>query len=290
VDILTPRVWPEITAAAHAATTPSFAAIAYFGAKGDELLPLLPGSSLVVDATTPTVAAGSTCPDALRRLQVKGVRVFSAKHLHAKMIAFDKIAFVGSANASAHSRDTLIEAVVKFKSKRSLSEVRNAITALCRTELTSADLDTLSKIYVPRRSPPKERPAQAKLQTLVMELTLEQGQGRETQVQPPRPVWERYFGIEWEALSLPQLTLLDEANPIATPLRRNIVRHDHNLTIEIAGAEPPRPALLQIRRTGNNAYKYRVIRPIHSEFAHVKALVSSVPNPHWTAGRKWIII
>src|SRR5438046_1856044 len=109
--LLTTRVWTDITAAAAKCKNPAHVAVAYFGVGGDKLLPLPKGSSLVVDATIPTLAAGATSPMALDRIRKTGTDVYSAQHLHAKVFAFDNVAFIGSANASGRSQVTLIEAV-----------------------------------------------------------------------------------------------------------------------------------------------------------------------------------
>lgn len=290
LELVTPRVWNDITSAAQTATVPSMAAVAYFGNVGDKLLPLRSGSSLVVDATMSTVAAGSTCPHTLLRLHKSGVKIFSAKHLHAKFYAFDTIAFVGSANASLRSHKQLIEAVVRFNNPKAVESVRRSVRALCRTQLDSEDIQALAKIYKPPKGEPVEKPKQALLQTLLMELTLEQGKGRESQVQPPRSVWEQYFGLDWNSATLPSLVLRDESDPSSGKIKRQIVRHDHNLTLEINGAGPPRPAILQMRKHGKNEYGYWVIRPHHPDFADVGRLLHNAPNPHWTSGRNWIVI
>ena len=290
LELMTPRVWKDITSAAKASKKPSFAAVAYFGASGDSLLPLRAGSALVVDATINTVAAGATCPHSLLRLHKSGVEIFSAKHLHAKIYAFDTSAFVGSANASQRSNQHLIEAVVRFDNPKSVESVRQSVLALCRTRLDSDDIRSLLTVYRPPKPELAEKPKQTLLQTLLMELTLEQGRGRESQVQPPRPVWENYFGLDWDAAALPSLTLLDEDDPIGAPMKRDIVRHDHNLTLEISGARPPRPAILQMRKAGRNSYRYKVIRPHHTDFAQVRQLLRDAPNPRWTSGRSWIVI
>src|SRR5579884_2935049 len=99
-----PNVWAEITAAAKASNKPAFVAVAYFGQKGDGLLPLAKNSTLVVDASINTVSSGGTCPAALRQLLKRGVKIFSAQNLHAKVFVFDGVAFVGSANASTRSQ------------------------------------------------------------------------------------------------------------------------------------------------------------------------------------------
>src|SRR4051794_22609167 len=113
LSLLGPRVWRDITDAATTSKHPAHAAVAYFGQHGDVLLPLRRGSALVVDASIPTLSAGATCPAALTRLQRQGVAIYSAQYLHAKVYAFDTVAFIGSANASSRSDRTLIEAMMR---------------------------------------------------------------------------------------------------------------------------------------------------------------------------------
>src|SRR6266852_1676132 len=112
ITLLTPRVWKDITYAAAKCKLAAHVAVAYFSDRGDRLLPLPKGSSLVVDASISTLAVGSTCPAALERLRKKGVDIYSAKDLHAKVYAFDDVAFIGSANVSRRSEISLIEAVL----------------------------------------------------------------------------------------------------------------------------------------------------------------------------------
>jgi tetratricopeptide (TPR) repeat protein len=124
---------------------------------------------------------------------------------------------------------------------------------------------------------------------LIMQLTKEQGEGRETQVQPPLGVWYLYFGIQEQ--DLPRTLSL--MNKLAdTPVEdRPVVLHHHNMTIEIVGATPPRPAIIRFRRTGGNAYDYWVYHEgVHEEYGHCKWVLENTPNPHRRHGRLWLIV
>lgn len=277
VTLITHRVWQQITAAAAASNKPAHVAVAYFGRQGDTLLPLPPGSFLVVDASLPTIEAGSTNPRALDRLRRRGTSIYAARYLHAKVYAFDDVAFVGSANASHHSDATLTEAVLQIKAPPVISSVRDFVQSLCVTELTSADLNDLQRHYRPPRRP-RTPVQQQRAATLLMELTREQGLGRDTQVQPPKPVWESYFGIQVGREAPPTLTLINESDHPPTVIRRSVVSHHHNYTIEMAGAGLPLPAILQMRRVGRNRYSYRVHRATDPTFASVTALLQTHPN------------
>jgi len=285
--LITADVWMRITAEASISTSPAFSASAYFGPNADKLLPLPPESMLVVDASIPTVQSGSTCPISLLRMKNKGVRIFSSQYLHAKLYAFDKSAFVGSCNASSRSANLLIEAAVLLKRVSDIQEVRNFVKSICVTELFESDLNYLGSLYTPPEIP-KIPLQQSYFSTLVMELLQEQGGSRATQVQPPRAVWENYLGVDWLSPPFPILTLTNEATGIT--VQRHIVEHDHNMTIEIAGAELPRPAILQLRRIEEHNYSYKVHRPGTNNFSVLQGLLNNIQNPLRTHGRDWLLI
>lgn len=252
-------------------------------------MPLRSGSVLVADVSLKTVKAGATSPLALLRILRRGVRIFSAQNLHAKVYAFDNVAFVGSANVSHSSSKHLIEAVVQLDDPALVADVRAFVLDLAITELDEADLIELQKHYVP---PPKIifPKQQAPFTTLVMELTHEQGGNRAKQVQPPKPVWEAYFGVAIDQATYPQLTLTNTGVHPPQVAPGTISKHDHNLTIEIPGAELPRPALLELRKVGTNAFTYTVHRPGGHRYSYFSKLLKTVGNPLWTSGRRWLII
>ena len=285
---LGPDVWTSITAAARANPGASQVAVAYFGIDGPRLLPLKAGSTLVVDASVETVSTGGTAPAALHRMLDRGIRIFSAHNLHAKVFVFGNRAFVGSANASANSSRYLLEAVASFHEPGIINTARAFVSSLAITELDAAALVALGAIYRPQRPPAFPR-RQARFTTLIMQLTREQGAGRETQVQPPRAVWEHYFGIDFDAAQLPRLRLTNKGPQPAGPAPGTISRHDHNLTVEIPGAEMPRPALLELRKTGRHSYVYEVHRA-GADFERFRQLLETRSNPLWTHGRRWLII
>ncbi len=123
---------------------------------------------------------------------------------------------------------------------------------------------------------------------LLMELTLEQGVGRETQVQPPKPAWEGYFHVD---LRKPGRVSLRRQASREAYRSRPIVRHHHNWTIELPGAEMPRPALVRFRRTGPRQYVYRVVRPNDVAYRGLRRLLDAAHNPHRRGGRgrKWLV-
>ena len=127
---------------------------------------------------------------------------------------------------------------------------------------------------------------------LVMELKLEQGLDRITQVQPPRAVWERYFDIDVESIS--------PENPVAVVVRnergsdryeaRRVVPHHHVWTIEIPEADGPRPAIIRFRRTGRRKYSYSVFTPADPEYLALDRLLATSHNPWRTKAqeRRWL--
>ncbi|MGA2530860.1 MAG: hypothetical protein ABSG36_17095 [Acidimicrobiales bacterium] len=123
---------------------------------------------------------------------------------------------------------------------------------------------------------------------LIMQLTLEQGGGRETQVQPPIDVWVRYFDLDFDTLPIYRLHNRSEVS--AESEDRPVVEHDHNWTIEIVGAELPRPAILRMHRTGPRSFDYWVYRPEVKEYHQCEWILQNFPNPYQRQGRMWIII
>lgn len=286
--LVTTNVWNEITAAAKNTQKPSHVAVAYFGSKGPSLLPLLKGSTLVADVSIPTVTQGSTSPAALNQLRKAGVDIYSVQYLHAKVFAFETVAFVGSTNASERSAATLVEAALRIRTKNEIRAVRNFVGSFCVTKLSASDLKDLESYYKPPKFAPPQPKQQQNYSTLLMQLTLEQGLDRASQVQPPRSVWESFFGLKHPTTNLPTITLINEKTLV--PEIRPVVKHHHTYTIEISDADLPRPAILQMRRLGPNKYSYVVHRPADARFADVNRIVRTLHNPFWVSGRRWVLI
>lgn len=123
---------------------------------------------------------------------------------------------------------------------------------------------------------------------LIMQLTLEQGPGRETQVQPPLGVWAHYFDIDLD--DPPNLSLINRKSHGSEPEDRPVVEHDHNWTVEVTGAEAPRPAIIRFRRTAANSYEYWIFTIGDAEYAACRWILDNFPNPHRQKGRLWLII
>ena len=126
---------------------------------------------------------------------------------------------------------------------------------------------------------------------LVMDLTREQGWGRESQVQPPLKIWALFFGVtDIYAGNLPAFRLVNRRARDTEEPTRPAVLHHHNVTIEIAGATGSRPAILRMIQTGRYEYEYIVYRPEMSNFAVLDSLLEEVPNPFRSGNeRRWFI-
>lgn len=91
------------------------AAIAYVGSAATDLLCLVSGDLIIVDGSVGALGAGLVDPAVIEAWLAEGVEVRSLWGLHAKVMHLEgrrTRVVVGSANASAHSRDRLREAAV----------------------------------------------------------------------------------------------------------------------------------------------------------------------------------
>ncbi|MET7970513.1 hypothetical protein [Micromonospora sp. NPDC005305] len=91
------------------------AAIAYVGSTATDLLGLVTGDMIIVDGSDAALGAGLVDPAVIGAWLAEGVEARSLWGLHAKVLHLEGRRIrvvVGSANASAHSRDRLREAAV----------------------------------------------------------------------------------------------------------------------------------------------------------------------------------
>ncbi len=128
-------VWPEIRRAGRTSRVRHIA-VAYLGSAAPDLLPLRAGDTLVVDLSEDTVRKGSTNVEAAAKLLKRGIRLFTARFLHAKVFVFDNTVFVGSSNASGHSADTLIEAAARISSTAIARTARQFVNGLALHPVT----------------------------------------------------------------------------------------------------------------------------------------------------------
>jgi len=133
---------------------PVKAVVAYIGADGPVLLKLRRGDTLVCDASDIAVRAGMTSAAALRTFVNRGVVLYSIEGLHAKVVLGSRWAWVGSANASASSRDDLLEASVRVTDSATIRRLRTWVEGLVTEDavLSRRDVDKLLELPVKRRT------------------------------------------------------------------------------------------------------------------------------------------
>lgn len=110
------------------------------------------GDTLIVDASDEAIASGRTSAAVLERAQKLGTRLYSCAALHAKIVVFDRIAVIGSANMSRSSASRLIEASIITDHPGAVSSARNFIEILCdKSELIDKKfIERISRIKVSR--------------------------------------------------------------------------------------------------------------------------------------------
>ena len=140
-----PSPWSHITRAIGTRGA-RCAAIAYVGQDAPNLLPLRAGDVLVVNASKAAVRAHATSPAALAYYLGKGVRVLSSPTLHAKVIATNRRAVVGSANASENSTFA-DDAVIITDDPEVVASVRKFIDGIDEiTEVDQAFIDNANRV------------------------------------------------------------------------------------------------------------------------------------------------
>jgi len=122
--------WQRITKVLSSTDQKVRAAVAYIGADAQKIMPLKKGDVLICDASKGAITSGSTSAEALRKYIRDGVDCYSCPGLHAKLILLPRKLFIGSANASANSRDNLIEAVLETADKASRDSAARFIDSM----------------------------------------------------------------------------------------------------------------------------------------------------------------
>lgn len=147
MEILSDHLWLHIKREARVSSRMS-AAIAYI-TDASAFLPRSDDSLIVVNASDRALEAGSTDPRVLRIFMDAGVKLYSSSNLHAKAIAFDRSAFIGSMNASRSSQDRLIECALLIKDSSLVSQTHALVSELATDamRIDAAFLDRAMKIY-----------------------------------------------------------------------------------------------------------------------------------------------
>jgi hypothetical protein len=186
-------LWQTITAQVKAAAHVDVA-VAYFGQGGTKLLPLRKGDRLIVNMSVATVRAGGTDPREIEKLINRGVKAFTRRNLHAKLVVADKSVISGSANASQRAGNLLDEAAIWTNDPAVLRRARKFIDGLCTEPIRPEYLAKCKKLYEPPKvdgklangQKPERRVAHAKLwivnlvESLIPDAELERYERGET--------------------------------------------------------------------------------------------------------------
>src|SRR5262249_7163084 len=141
------NLWARITKLAR--RTPGDVAVAYCARGARKLLPLKPGSRLVVDASEHAVKAGQTDPSELLYFINRGVEVHSSGNLHAKVFVFGDVVILGSMNVSRRSAAVLQEAAVVTSDRGVVAAARRFVVDELGEELPAKHARRLKKLYKP---------------------------------------------------------------------------------------------------------------------------------------------
>jgi len=164
-------LWSELRARVKKARSVK-AAVAFLGTGGADLLPLKKGDTLVVNLGMPAVKQGSTAPREIRRLQRRGVHVFTRTSLHAKFFICDRALLVGSANASKNSKNSLDEAAALTTDVASVRRATAFFDRLCTEPVRPEYLNRCLKAYRPPKFTPIGHSTVAARQQRVIEAKL----------------------------------------------------------------------------------------------------------------------
>jgi len=149
-------VWPRITEIVAQANR-TYVAISFLGEDAPDRLPLRHGDTLLVNAKSSNISSGATNPYAIERFLNLGVKVYSSPSLHAKVIATDTHAVIGSANASASSASSA-EAIIITDEQGIRNDVRDFVLNESKNfgSILDAELiDVLKKLYDDRPTTPQ---------------------------------------------------------------------------------------------------------------------------------------
>ena len=149
-------VWPRITEIVAQAKR-THAAISFLGEDAPDRLPLRQGDTLLVNAKPSNISSGAINPYAIERFLNSGVKVYSSPALHAKVIATDTHAIIGSANASASSASSA-EAIIITDERGILNDVREFVQNESTDSGSIIDrelIEVLKKLYDDRPTTPQ---------------------------------------------------------------------------------------------------------------------------------------
>src|SRR6266536_1963052 len=128
-------------------------AVPFLGRGAARLLALQEDDILVVRFEDAVIRAGLVDPREVLGYIERGVRVFSATNLHAKVFVFGRTAVVGSSNVSVASERLLIEAVVETTAPRVVAAAGAFVQSLAGDEITPKFARAKIPLYRPPRRP-----------------------------------------------------------------------------------------------------------------------------------------
>jgi hypothetical protein len=142
-------LWKELRSLSKGRKRRLLVAVPYVGSDTRELLHFQRGDVLVVALTIANARCGAVCPAEIDRLQQKGVLVFLAPDLHAKVILCGNKAVVGSANLSQSSLKYRDEAAIITTAPEVVRSVRDWFGQRTSEPITPEWLSICAKAYRP---------------------------------------------------------------------------------------------------------------------------------------------
>jgi hypothetical protein len=127
IKLVSTRLWSHIMTLSVNTRSKSVA-VAYIS--DDSRIQFGKGDLLIVDASDDKIASGDTSAEVLARAKRRGARIYSLQNLHAKLMVFDDVAIIGSANISKNSYGRLFEAGVITDLPAVVKQTREAIERL----------------------------------------------------------------------------------------------------------------------------------------------------------------
>jgi hypothetical protein len=145
-------LWKELRHISKQRKRRLLVAVPYIGSNTRNLLYLRSGDVLVVALTVANAKNGSVCPKEIARLQKKGVQVFLAPDLHAKVMLCGSKAVVGSANLSQTSFKYRDEAALMTTDAGIVKNVREWFESRMSEPVTPEWLSICDKAWNPPKS------------------------------------------------------------------------------------------------------------------------------------------
>jgi hypothetical protein len=127
------------------------AAVAYI--TSDEVVQFGNEDILVTDASDAAIAAGQTDAEVLARAKERGAELYSLDSLHTKVMLLDGVAVIGSANLSASSANSLVEAAWVSDSPAAVAMVGSLVEQLAgyAEPINDAFIERIRKIAVAKK-------------------------------------------------------------------------------------------------------------------------------------------